>query len=568
MTDRVKIFVSYSHKDKKLFEEFKTMLAPARLDLWDDQKISPSADWKKEIEGALASADVAVLLVSQSFLASHFIQQNELPPLLDAARTKGLTVFWVCLSPCLVGLTEIAKFQGAHDIGHPLDQLSRSERQATLRKICEELLLVVDRKRAPTDHLSLAEEFFGKQEHNSPLLPNVRFWPIHPHRNVSVRPGALSLRFEDWTVKLGAHLTEQEREINGFITKLIEAFHTLSREEYWNLFKLDPPFLELDILPKSDAAVQRKLEIIEQLRSDPTLDLNGSRLHNIENFLLTRTKEPRKATAVHEWNEKHPDGYRHTPFQFNGPNVMLVSLRERDWVDPFGLTYELRFCKSDYFTYRCIADCSGWIRTKLVHMIGSGKEELKRYLADPPIVHGGFGVLVVVRTRDEKLIIRKRSNKCADFMDANKWAVSANEGLRADLDVNTDGSFKPCTQIIARALQNELVGHSERGKELVRAMDCALTGVLLYLPNLCVNLCFLVRLNAKFDEIKDLERSTIHLDEFIPEETRGEPFTRRGICSFVASTRQPNQEGLSVYAKSWCEGSLVPYFLALQNEGL
>jgi hypothetical protein len=43
MPIRKRIFVSYSHKDTRLFEEFKTMLAPAirsgLVDLWDDQKI-------------------------------------------------------------------------------------------------------------------------------------------------------------------------------------------------------------------------------------------------------------------------------------------------------------------------------------------------------------------------------------------------------------------------------------------------------------------------------------------------------------------------------------------------
>jgi len=41
MPVRDKIFISYSHLDKKPFEEFKTMLAPAIqrgvVDVWDDK---------------------------------------------------------------------------------------------------------------------------------------------------------------------------------------------------------------------------------------------------------------------------------------------------------------------------------------------------------------------------------------------------------------------------------------------------------------------------------------------------------------------------------------------------
>lgn len=144
MAARDKIFVSYSHKDWKLFDEFKTMLAPViqagLVDLWDDRKIQTGAKWKDEIERALASARIAVLLVSQNFLASHFIAAKELPPLLKAAEEEGLTIFWIYLSSCLFEQTEIGSYQAAHDISRPLDRLSKSRRQAVLSEVCAKLL--------------------------------------------------------------------------------------------------------------------------------------------------------------------------------------------------------------------------------------------------------------------------------------------------------------------------------------------------------------------------------------------------------------------------------------------
>jgi hypothetical protein len=146
MRTREKIFVSYSHKDKKLFEEFKTMIAPAiqrgSVDLWDDQTIPPGAKWEDEIQKALASASVAVLVVSQNFLASRFISKDELPPLLKAAREEGVTIFWIYLSSCLYQRTEIASYQAAHDISQPLDCLSKARRQAVLSEICAKLIAV------------------------------------------------------------------------------------------------------------------------------------------------------------------------------------------------------------------------------------------------------------------------------------------------------------------------------------------------------------------------------------------------------------------------------------------
>jgi len=136
--------VSYSHKDKKLFEEFNTMLSPAKrdgiVDVWDDKRIEPGAKWKDQIECALSSAKVAVLLVSQNFLASDFVAKHELQPLLKAAQDEGLTVFWIYLSSCLYQRTEIATYQAAHDLVKPLDRLDKPHRQAVLSEVCEKLI--------------------------------------------------------------------------------------------------------------------------------------------------------------------------------------------------------------------------------------------------------------------------------------------------------------------------------------------------------------------------------------------------------------------------------------------
>jgi hypothetical protein len=148
---REKVFVSYSHKDKKLFGEFNTMLAPAIrkgiVDIWDDTQIVPGARWKEEIESALRSARVAVLLVSPDFLASEFIAKQELPPLLKAAQLQGLTIFWFYLSSCLYEQTEIAGYQAAHDISKPLDALSKSRRQAVLSESCAKLIRLAENPR-------------------------------------------------------------------------------------------------------------------------------------------------------------------------------------------------------------------------------------------------------------------------------------------------------------------------------------------------------------------------------------------------------------------------------------
>jgi len=133
------VFISYSHKDKTVLDELKTMLAPAirngTVDPWDDTRIAPGARWRQEIEDALRAADVAVLLVSENFLASDFIAKHELPPLLGRC-----TVFWIHVSPCLYEQTAIAGYQAAHDVSKPLDSLTKAKRKKVLREICTKLI--------------------------------------------------------------------------------------------------------------------------------------------------------------------------------------------------------------------------------------------------------------------------------------------------------------------------------------------------------------------------------------------------------------------------------------------
>lgn len=109
------------------------------LTVWDDTQIQPGAKWRNQIATAVAATKVAVLMVSPDFLASNFIAENELPPLLDAAEAEGLTIIWIPLSYCLYEETEIEKYQAAHPPNQPLGSLSTTDQNRIWVDICKKI---------------------------------------------------------------------------------------------------------------------------------------------------------------------------------------------------------------------------------------------------------------------------------------------------------------------------------------------------------------------------------------------------------------------------------------------
>lgn len=118
-------FVSYSHSDVECLERLQVHIRPLEkegvIDVWSDLKISAGEKWMHEIETALNRAVVAILLISADFLASEFIVENELPPILAAAENKGTKILPVILKPCRFERDKnLSQFQAVNSPGRPL----------------------------------------------------------------------------------------------------------------------------------------------------------------------------------------------------------------------------------------------------------------------------------------------------------------------------------------------------------------------------------------------------------------------------------------------------------------
>ena len=142
------MFISYSHLDKQWLDLLKTHLKPLvkykKLAVWDDKMIKSGEKWQDRIEGALASAKVAVLLVSPNFLASDFILEIELPTLLKAAESEGLYMLWIPVSASSYDTTDLQPYQAAQEPKEPLDMLPEGRRNQVMVEICKRIAEACD----------------------------------------------------------------------------------------------------------------------------------------------------------------------------------------------------------------------------------------------------------------------------------------------------------------------------------------------------------------------------------------------------------------------------------------
>jgi hypothetical protein len=100
-----KVFISYSHVDEKrwknrLQKHLKVLERHGSLSFWDDRRIAAGQEWRAEIKAALDSADAAIVLISTDFLGSNFINDKEVPVILQHRISDGMKVFPLIVRSC------------------------------------------------------------------------------------------------------------------------------------------------------------------------------------------------------------------------------------------------------------------------------------------------------------------------------------------------------------------------------------------------------------------------------------------------------------------------------------
>jgi TIR domain len=134
---RHRLFLCYSHANTSWVERLLVHLGPLHkdglVDVWSDKRIQPGADWRTEIDAALATARLAVLLVSADFYNSVFIRDVELPTLLESTDADGCKVI-----PLLVSASRfytdpvLSRFQAAAGNGRTLAAMTQEDAEQVL----------------------------------------------------------------------------------------------------------------------------------------------------------------------------------------------------------------------------------------------------------------------------------------------------------------------------------------------------------------------------------------------------------------------------------------------------
>jgi hypothetical protein len=96
------------------------MLAPVTrahdIELWSDTKIATGDDWERRIRDEIQRASFALLLISQDYFNSSFIQQVEFPAIVS----HRIPVAWALVDYCVwESCEQLPRWQAVRD---PLDK--------------------------------------------------------------------------------------------------------------------------------------------------------------------------------------------------------------------------------------------------------------------------------------------------------------------------------------------------------------------------------------------------------------------------------------------------------------
>ena len=139
-----KIFVSYSHTDKQYLDEMRSFLRGLeiyeKIAFWSDTQLNTSEKWKDKLFEELKAANLIICLVSQAYLTSEFILNNELPQIYDYSESNIAKIFWIPISYSMYKNTPFATIQSLLDPKFPLASYKdKVDRDKLYMNLCDSI---------------------------------------------------------------------------------------------------------------------------------------------------------------------------------------------------------------------------------------------------------------------------------------------------------------------------------------------------------------------------------------------------------------------------------------------
>jgi len=100
----LKVFISYSHRDKDLLAELNSHLANLRnlalIEQWTDNEIQAGTEWEADIWSHFNSAHILILLISADFLSSYYCYRKEFEEAEQRHHRKAVRLLPVIVRAC------------------------------------------------------------------------------------------------------------------------------------------------------------------------------------------------------------------------------------------------------------------------------------------------------------------------------------------------------------------------------------------------------------------------------------------------------------------------------------
>jgi tetratricopeptide (TPR) repeat protein len=150
-----RVFISYSHKDEKLRagldEHLSLLRREGAIESWTDHKIAPGREWESELDAALETADIVLLLVSASFITSDYCHDKEMRRALARHEAGEAVVIPIVIRPCDWSTALFAKLQALPKYGRPVTKWgNRDEAWEDVAKGLRSTVAAMRTRRRPT----------------------------------------------------------------------------------------------------------------------------------------------------------------------------------------------------------------------------------------------------------------------------------------------------------------------------------------------------------------------------------------------------------------------------------